>query len=82
VTDRTEEVHAAYGLEAYAWARLGRCDEAEKQFRAHPPTPALRTEDFDAVLNACRDKSLTAPTRRVKSLHANEETGRDASTRR
>src|SRR6185503_10782466 len=49
VTDRTEEVHAAYALEAYAWTRLGRCDEAEAQFRAHPPTPALETEDFDAA---------------------------------
>ena len=81
-TDRTEEVHAAYALEAYAWARLGRCDEAEAQFRAHPPTPALKTEDFDAVAEACRRKALTTTTRRVKSLHANGETGRDASTKR
>ncbi|HEX9101170.1 MAG TPA: hypothetical protein VF997_03145, partial [Polyangia bacterium] len=80
--DRTEEVHAAFALEAYAWARLGRCDEAEAQFRAHPPTPALKTEDFDAVAAACRDKALTGATRRVKSLHANGETGRDTSTRR
>ena len=82
VTDRTEEVHAAYALEAYAWTRLGRCDEAEAQFRAHPPTPALKTEDFDAAARACRDKALTPTTRRVKSLHANGETGRDASTKR
>ncbi|HEY2749601.1 MAG TPA: hypothetical protein VGL86_33505 [Polyangia bacterium] len=52
--DKTEEVHAAYALEAYAWARLGRCAEAEAQFRAHPETPALKTEDFDAVAAACR----------------------------
>jgi hypothetical protein len=81
-TDRTEEVHAAYALEAYAWARLGRCDAAVEQFRAHPVTPALRTEDFDAAAEACRAKALTPPTRRVKSLHANGETGRDASTKR
>jgi hypothetical protein len=83
--DRTEEVHAAYALEAYAWTRLGRCDEAVAQFRAHPPTPALKTEDFDAAAEACRShqaKPLTPPTRRVKSTHANGETGRDASTRR
>ncbi len=80
--DRTQEVHAAYALEAYAWARLGRCDEAEAQFRAHPPTPALKTEDFDAVEEACRLKALTGTTRRVKSLHANGETGRAASTKR
>ena len=76
--DRTEEVHAAYALEAYAWARLGRCDQAEAQFRAHPPTPALRTEDFDAAAAACRArtvKPLTETTRRVKSTHANGETG-------
>jgi len=84
-TDRTEEVHAAYALEAYAWARLGRCDAAVEQFRAHPVTPALRTEDFDAAAEACRArlvKALTPPTRRVKSTHANGETGRDASTKR
>jgi tetratricopeptide (TPR) repeat protein len=81
-TDRTEEVHAAYALEAYAWARLGRCDAAVEQFRAHPVTPALRPEDFDAAAEACRAKALTPPTRRVKSLHANGETGRDASTKR
>ncbi len=52
--DRTEEVHAAFALEAYAWARLGRCAEAEAQFRAHPETPALKTEDFDAVAATCR----------------------------
>lgn len=80
--DRTDEVHAAYALEAYAWARLGRCADAEAQFRAHPPTPALKTEDFDAALSACRLKALTTTTRRVKSLHANGETGRDASTKR
>ncbi|MGZ3426412.1 MAG: hypothetical protein ACXVCV_07175, partial [Polyangia bacterium] len=52
--DRTAEIHAAYALEAYAWTYLDRCDAAEAQFRAHPPTPALKTEDFDAALAACR----------------------------
>jgi hypothetical protein len=83
--DRTAEVHAAYALEAFAWAHLGRCAEAEAQFRAHPPTPALKTEDFAAAAAACRAraaKPLTAPTRRVKSLHANGETGADPSTKR
>ncbi|HXU73158.1 MAG TPA: hypothetical protein VN947_27755 [Polyangia bacterium] len=83
--DRTEEVHAAFALEAYAWARLGRCAEAEAQFRAHPETPALKTEDFDAVAADCRARAnepLTTTTRRVKSTHANGETGVDASTKR
>jgi hypothetical protein len=83
--DRTEEVHAAYALEAYAWARLGRCAEAESQFRAHPETPALKTEDFEAVLEACHARAnepLTETTRRVKSTHANGETGVGASTER
>ena len=60
--DRTEEVHAAYALEAYAWARLGRCDAAVEQFRAHPVTPALRAEDFDAAAEACRARSAKALT--------------------
>ena len=83
--DRTSEIHAAYALEAYAWTFLDRCDEADTQFRAHPPTPALKTEDFDAASAACHGraaKPLTATTRRVKSAHANEETGADASTSR
>jgi len=80
--DRTEEVHAAFALEAYAWARLGRCDEAIAQFHAHPVTPALPAADFDAAAEACRDKALTGTTRHVKSLHANEETGRTPSTKR
>lgn len=83
--DKTEEVHAAFALEAYAWARLGRCAEAEAQFRAHPETPALKTEDFDAVAADCRARAnepLTTTTRRVKSTHANGETGADASTKR
>ena len=80
--DRTEEVHAAFALEAYAWARLGRCDEAIAQFHAHPVTPALPAADFDAAAEACRDKALTGTTRHVKSLHANEETGRSPSTKR
>jgi protein O-mannosyl-transferase len=52
--DRTAEVHAAYALEAYAWAYLDRCDAADAQFRAHPLTPALSAEAFDAALTACR----------------------------
>ena len=83
--DRTEEVHAAFALEAYAWARLGRCAEAEAQFRAHPETPALKTEDFDAVAADCRARAnppLTTTTRRVKSTHANGEMGADASKKR
>ena len=74
--DRTEEVHAAYALEAFAWTRLGRCDDAIAQFHAHPVTPALPAEDFDAAAEACKSKALTTTTRRVKSLHANEEIGR------
>ncbi|MCU1279944.1 MAG: hypothetical protein JWM53_3490, partial [bacterium] len=83
--DHTAEIHAAYALEAYAWAYLGRCDEAEAQFHAHPLTPALKAEEFDAAAAACHArgaKPLTAPTRRVKSTHANAETGAEASTRR
>jgi hypothetical protein len=83
--DRTEEVHAAFALEAYAWARLGRCAEAEAQFRAHPETPALKTEDFDAVAADCRARAtppLTETTRRVKSTHANGELGASASKKR
>ena len=83
--DRTEEVHAAFALEAYAWTRLGRCDEAEAQFRAHPETPALKAEDFDAVAAACRARAtppLTETTRRVKSTHANGELGAGASKKR
>ena len=52
--DRTAEIHAAYALEAYAWTFLDRCDAAEAQFGAHPPTPALKTEDFETALAACR----------------------------
>lgn len=81
-TDRTQEIHAAYALEAFAWARLGRCDAAIEQFHAHPLTPALDAATFDAAADACRAKALTPPTRRVKSTHANGEIGRDASTKR
>jgi protein O-mannosyl-transferase len=83
--DRTAEVHAAYALEAYAWTYLGRCDEAEAQFRAHPLTPALKSDEFEAALTACRSgpaKPLTPTTRRVKSTHVNGEMGAGASTRR
>jgi hypothetical protein len=79
--DRTEEIHAAYALEAYAWTFIDRCDEASAQFHAHPVTPALKSEDFDAAAEACR-KRLTEKTRRVKSAHANGEIGADASTKR
>ncbi|MDB4970316.1 MAG: hypothetical protein JWN44_6005 [Myxococcales bacterium] len=79
--DRTEEIHAAFALEAYAWTFLDRCDEASAQFHAHPVTPALKSEDFDVAEAACR-KRLTAKTRRVKSAHANEEIGAAASTKR
>lgn len=51
--DRTAEIHAAYALEAYAWTFLGRCHDAVAQFRAHPPTPALPTETFDAAAATC-----------------------------
>lgn len=57
--DKTAEVHAAYALEAYAWTFLGRCDEAIAQFRAHPVTPALKTEDFDAAARACQLRTKT-----------------------
>src|SRR5262249_36046138 len=70
--DRTQEIHAAYALEAYACTLLGRCDAAAAQFHSHPVTPALRSEDFDAAAEACR-KRLTEQTRRVKSAHANDE---------
>ncbi len=83
--DHTEEIHAAYALEALAWARLGRCDEAVAQFDAHPETPALKTEDFQVAVTACRAravKPLTTTTRRVKSTHANGEVGADSSTKR
>lgn len=54
--DRTAEVHAAYALEAYAWTFLGRCHEAVAQFRAHPPTPALDRDDFEAAAAACVER--------------------------
>ena len=79
--DRTQEIHAAYALEAYTWTFLDRCDEASAQFHAHPVTPALKSEDFDAAAEACR-KRLTEKTRRVKSAHANGEIGAGASTKR
>jgi protein O-mannosyl-transferase len=62
--DRTEEVHAAYALEAYAWTFLGRCDEAVAQFNAHPATPALKSEDFEAAAAACRARRGNAPETR------------------
>jgi tetratricopeptide (TPR) repeat protein len=44
--DRSQEVHAAYELEALALTHLARCDEAVKIYRAHPPTPAVTVDVF------------------------------------
>jgi protein O-mannosyl-transferase len=56
-TDRTAEVHAAYALEAYAWTFLGRCHDAIAQFRAHPITPALKSDDFEAAAANCVERT-------------------------
>ena len=58
--DRTAEIHAAYALEAFAWAHLGRCDQAAAQFEAHPVTPALTAAEFESALTACH-KRLPEP---------------------
>ena len=77
--DRTEEVHAAYALEAYAWTCLDRCDEAEAQFRAHPGDARLESRGLrrgaPPLVARAPLAPLTATTRRVKSTHVNGEFG-------
>ncbi len=51
--DHTEEVHAAFALEAFTWTYLDRCDEAVAQYRAHPPTPAVDPDLFAEGAAAC-----------------------------
>jgi hypothetical protein len=55
--DHTDEVHAAYALEAFTWTYLDRCDEAVAQFRAHPPTPAVETDLFAEGAAACYSRA-------------------------
>jgi hypothetical protein len=66
VADRTAEVHAAYALEAYAWTFLGRCHDAIAQFRAHPITPALKSDDFEAAAANCVERP-PAPAQPARS---------------
>ena len=51
--DHTEEVHAAFALEAFTWTYLDRCDDAVAQYRAHPPTPAVDPDLFAEGAAAC-----------------------------
>jgi tetratricopeptide (TPR) repeat protein len=66
--DRTEEVHAAYALEAFTWTYLDRCDEAVAQFRAHPPTPAVDVDLFTEGAAACYARAGHLP--RARQLYA------------
>jgi len=51
--DHTGEVNAAFGLEAFTWTFLGRCDEAVALYRDHPPTPAVEPNRFVDAAAAC-----------------------------
>jgi protein O-mannosyl-transferase len=56
--DDTQEVHAAYNLEALTLTYVGRCSEARVIWKAHPPTPAVSPASFEEHAAACEKSGV------------------------